>query len=91
MTLRLQWRKTWEDRSADFVGCLPDGKSVCRVYFSAGSQFRTAEWYWTCNGRYRGRAGSASGHADSKNEAARKAEQARFAMVERADRKMGPP
>ncbi len=86
MPLKLKWERTWPDRPHDYVARLEDGQSVCRVYFSHGSEFRREEWYWTCNGSYKGRGGSTAGYAGTKNKAAQQAEKAWFAMVAAVDR-----
>jgi hypothetical protein len=89
MPLKLKWERTWPDRPRDYVARLEDGQSVCRVYFSYGSAFRSDEWSWTCNGRYKGWNGSTSGYAATKNEAARLAEEAWFALIERYNQANG--
>lgn len=88
MPLRLKWERS--GRPQDYIALDDAEQKVCRVYFAPGHNFRHAEWHWTCNGSYRGRNGSTSGYADTKNEAARLAEEAWFELVERADRDLGP-
>lgn len=86
MPLKLKWERTWPDGPRDYVARLEDGQSVCRVYFCYSSEFRSEEWYWTCNGHYKGRGNSTSGYAATKDQAALLAEKEWFAMVAALDR-----
>lgn len=87
-SLKLEWTHTWPgEKKADFTAKTDDGRKVGRVYHSPATAAQArGEWYWTCNGRHKGRSGIDQGHAATKNEAARCVERVWFDMVERIDR-----
>lgn len=89
--LRLKWDRTWPDRPKDYSCKADDGQPVGRVYFVLGSTNSPEHWYWTCNGRYRGRLLSTSGEAKNQHEAARKVEAEWFAAIAQIDDGLNPP
>ena len=86
-SLRLKWRRTWEDRPRDFSADGDDGEPVGRIYHMIGVGDIPPTWFWSCYGRHRGRIANANGRELSKDETARALEAAWFEAVERIDRR----
>lgn len=86
--LRLKWSRTWPDKERDFACRTDEGHSVGRIYFVAESINNPDRWLWFCNGSYRGRSLSTSGHTPDKDSAAREVEVAWFKAVATIDAQM---
>lgn len=86
MTLRLTWRRTWEDKAEDFVCHAPGVEdSVGRIYSDTKPGSVEKRWRWFLNGFLPERNVwlSGRGFALTKMEAAEALEAAYFAVIDK--------
>ncbi|WP_011579596.1 MULTISPECIES: hypothetical protein [Chelativorans] len=84
MSLRLVWRRTWDDRPQDFI-CFAPGldESVGRIYSTLKPGTLVKQWRWAANGYIPDRRMwlSQGGFADTKMEAAKAVEEVYFRVM----------